>query len=65
VIIESDVADELSNQDHEAKYILPTTSNEILLEAPPLLKFQRRVSNWSKRVQNGLTKLESARNYMM
>jgi hypothetical protein len=37
VILKGDVADELSNQDHEAKKILPTAFDLILLKTPPPL----------------------------
>jgi hypothetical protein len=51
VIFEGDVIDELSNQDYEAKKVLPTAFNVILLEAPPPPQIARKSV---KSIQEGL-----------
>jgi len=48
VNFEADPTDELSNWDHEAKEILPTGPNVILLEAPPPPRIVKKGVEWVK-----------------
>jgi len=42
MIFESDVVNELSNQDHKAEKVLPTAADVTLLKAPPFLQIARK-----------------------